>query len=175
MDEYREQRIRVSEFGTLPAASELLVGIPSAPGCDCKLHVLAAGDFLAMSAECRIATGIALEACSGWRAHRWKSREAYEAVLVAQYGSVAIGQRFLAFNSPHETGLAVDLQCGGLRPNSATAPKQRSTPLHAWLVANAHRYGWHPYLPEPWHWEHWIDPEAWRTGVATAEVPRDCA
>jgi LAS superfamily LD-carboxypeptidase LdcB len=72
-------------------------------------------------------------------------------------GSVARGRRFLAFDSPHETGLALDLGCGGLAPVAATIARQRRTPLHAWLVANAWKFGFHPYQAEPWHWEHPVE------------------
>ena len=56
--------------------------------------------------------------------------------------------------SNHGSGFAVDL-CGGI--------ESFGTKAHAWMKANAGRYGWnHPgwaeprgSSPEPWHWE-WI-------------------
>ena len=165
---YAEKRVRVADFGILPLSSDLLVSVPSVPGMDCKVHVLAASDLLAMAAEIKRLLGIEALIASGCRAHRWASRAAYEAAMVTQYGSVAEGQRWVAFNSPHETGLAVDFGCGGLHPDSKTAIYQRQTLLWAWLHDNAWRFGFTPYLPEPWHWEHWIPREAWLTGAMPA-------
>ena len=42
-------------------------------------------------------------------------------------------------------------------------PRWRTTWLHQWLTANAARYDFHPYLKEPWHWEH-------RPGSASATL-----
>lgn len=68
--------------------------------------------------------------------------------------------------SPHRTGTAIDLYVGhmpGLGVDS-TQPMSRlfmsQGPAYRWLVANASRFGFTPYLFEPWHWE-------W-TGYATA-------
>ena len=36
--------------------------------------------------------------------------------------------------------------------------------MHRWLVENAWRWGWHPYLVEPWHWERWIPIDAYKSG-----------
>ncbi len=55
--------------------------------------------------------------------------------------------------SEHGWGVAVDL-CDGI--------EQFATPAHAWMLANAVRFGWfHPAWaeptgskPEPWHWEY---------------------
>lgn len=62
--------------------------------------------------------------------------------------------------SPHRTGAAVDLFVGkapGFEVDS-TAPSARlalsRTPTYRWLVANAGRFGFVPYLYEPWHWEY---------------------
>ena len=61
--------------------------------------------------------------------------------------------------SPHRTGYAVDLYLGqapGFGPDS-TADLSRlflsRTAAYRWLVANAHRFGFHNYPFEPWHWE----------------------
>ena len=74
-------------------------------------------------------------------------------MLIERYGSVERGSVYLAFNSPHETGLAFDIGSGGLSPTSATITQQRQTPLYRWLVEHAHKYGISPYSAEPWHWE----------------------
>lgn len=72
------------------------------------------------------------------------------------------GQR-RAVCSPHRTGTAVDLYVGhvqGLGVDS-TSPVSRQHmsrgPTYRWLVANAHRFGFVPYVFEPWHWE-WTGP-----------------
>ena len=61
--------------------------------------------------------------------------------------------------SPHRTGTAVDLYVGhmpGMGVDS-TRPMSRhymsQTMAYRWLVANAGRFGFTPYLFEPWHWE----------------------
>jgi hypothetical protein len=63
--------------------------------------------------------------------------------------------------SPHRTGTAVDLYVGqivGLGVDS-TDPASRlhmtRGAAYRWLVANAGRFGFTPYVYEPWHWE-WI-------------------
>ncbi|MDQ0463364.1 LAS superfamily LD-carboxypeptidase LdcB [Caulobacter ginsengisoli] len=61
--------------------------------------------------------------------------------------------------SAHRTGLAVDIVVGarpGGRVDSAEDANRRfqsQTPAYRWLVRNARRYGFVPYVYEPWHWE----------------------
>jgi D-alanyl-D-alanine carboxypeptidase len=61
--------------------------------------------------------------------------------------------------SPHRTGAAVDLFVGQLAGYEvdSTSPAARLAlsqgPTYRWLVANAGRFGFVPYLYEPWHWE----------------------
>lgn len=63
--------------------------------------------------------------------------------------------------SSHRTGTAVDLYVGQLlgmgvdstRPESRRHMSQGAT--YRWLVRNADRFGFVPYVYEPWHWE-WI-------------------
>jgi hypothetical protein len=62
--------------------------------------------------------------------------------------------------SAHRTGAAVDLYVGhldGLGVDS-TDPASRlfmtRGPTYRWLVAHAARFGFVPYLYEPWHWEY---------------------
>ena len=67
--------------------------------------------------------------------------------------------------SPHRTGTAVDLYVGQLlgmgvdstRPESRQHMSQGAT--YRWLVKNAGRFGFVPYIYEPWHWE-WVGPQA---------------
>ena len=116
-----------------------------------------------MAYACLMQTGIKLVAASGWRPHRWQSRAAYDAYLIQHYGSILAGQKWVAYDSPHETGLAVDLQCGGLTPNSQTAQTQKRTTLYKWLKDNAQMFGFTPYLREPWHWEYKISRDEWES------------
>ena len=69
-----------------------------------------------------------------------------------------------AYNSPHETGLAIDFGNNGLKPKMATNKTQKETPAFAWLVNNAHSFGITPYIREAWHWEVQMPVEAWITG-----------
>lgn len=61
--------------------------------------------------------------------------------------------------SAHRTGTAVDLYVGhlegmGVDSLDAQARKhQTQGPAYRWLVANAGRFGFVPYVFEPWHWE----------------------
>lgn len=65
--------------------------------------------------------------------------------------------------SPHRTGTAVDLYVGqapGLGvDNTSFASRSHMArgPTYRWLVANAGRFGFVPYVFEPWHWE-WVGP-----------------
>ena len=171
---YEEMRTPVSVFGSLPGDSPLLVPIPTTPGHPPqRLHVLAAASFAPMADAVRTDLGIELLAASGWRPHRWRDRAQYESVLAAKYGSVAQGRKFLAFDSPHETGLACDFGCGGLLPVSGTIAEQMRTPLWHWLHDHAWRYGWNPYKAESWHWEHWVDLSSYRAGRILPERSDD--
>jgi zinc D-Ala-D-Ala carboxypeptidase len=69
--------------------------------------------------------------------------------------------------SPHRTGTAVDLYVGqapGLGvDNTSQVSRLHMTqgPTYRWLVQNAGRFGFTPYVYEPWHWEYvrrWSDP-----------------
>lgn len=170
-DAYAERRVSVRVYGTLPTTSPLLVPVPGTGGGPKRLHVLAAEALARMSGAAEQALGLPLLLASAWRAHRWESRAQYEAVVIAKYGSLAEGRRWLAFDSPHETGLAIDIGVGGLTPSRASVDFQRKTPLHQWLVAHAWEFGWHPYKVEPWHWEHALSLAAHRRGVIAADDP----
>jgi len=160
-----ENRVKVSDYGPMSRSDRRLIPIPSVTWKRCKMHVLAAAAFVIMTAACYAETGIKLKAVSGWRPHRWQSWQHYVDYCIKKYGSVIHGRKWIAYDSPHETGLAVDFFCGGLRPKSATATKQKRTRLYAWLKANAHKYGFTPYLPEPWHWEYNISKQDWSKGA----------
>lgn len=73
--------------------------------------------------------------------------------MIKQYGSVEEGRKWRAFASAHQTGLAIDLKCGGVEPSRKTIEKQKKTKVFRWLKEHAWRFGFTPYLPEPWHWE----------------------
>ena len=70
-----------------------------------------------------------------------------------------------ALCSPHRTGTAVDLYVGQLFDLGvdSTSPASRlhmtRGSTYRWLVANAGRFGFVPYLYEPWHWE-WVGQRA---------------
>lgn len=61
--------------------------------------------------------------------------------------------------SAHRTGSAVDLYVGqapGMGVDSTAAESRlwmSRGPTYRWLVQNAGRFGFVPYLYEPWHWE----------------------
>jgi len=65
--------------------------------------------------------------------------------------------------SPHRTGTAVDLYVGqieGLGVDNTSPPSRLHMTRGAtyrWLVRNAGRFGFVPYVYEPWHWE-WVSP-----------------
>ncbi|WP_414977863.1 D-alanyl-D-alanine carboxypeptidase family protein [Brevundimonas sp.] len=67
--------------------------------------------------------------------------------------------------SPHRTGTAVDLYVGQLTDLGvdSTLPASRlhmtRGATYRWLVRNAGRFGFVPYVYEPWHWE-WAGPPA---------------
>jgi phosphatidylserine/phosphatidylglycerophosphate/cardiolipin synthase-like enzyme len=72
--------------------------------------------------------------------------------------------------SNHNDGRAIDLSCrltSGrvLSADRGDIPRWHTTWLHQWLTTNAARYDFHPYLQEPWHWEH-------RPGSASATLVR---
>jgi len=157
---YAEKRVRLADYRSLPRDSPLLVEVPGTLNKPRKLHHLAAASLERMAAAVKRELDIELLVASGWRSRRWATRAAYEASMIERYGSVREGRKWKAYESPHETGLAVDFGTGGLAPVSKTADKQRDTPLHRWLVEHAHEYGFTPYKREPWHWEFWIEREA---------------
>ena len=67
--------------------------------------------------------------------------------------------------SPHRTGTAVDLYVGQLlgmgvdSTNPASRQHMTQGATYRWLVKNAGRFGFVPYIYEPWHWE-WVGASA---------------
>lgn len=61
--------------------------------------------------------------------------------------------------SPHRTGTALDIYVGNLQDYGVDSTNWHSrrymseTPAYRWMVKNAHRFGFVPYVFEPWHWE----------------------
>lgn len=161
--EYMQRRVRVDNYGRMRRSSVLLADVPSATQTPRRMHRLAAAALRAM-VEAAAEDGLELKAQSGWRAHRWKSLAHYNGEMKRRYGSVSRGRRLVAYQSPHETGLAVDFGSEGLFPTSRTRKQQFSSPGFAWLEANAWRFGFHPYQYEPWHWEFPISKRAWALG-----------
>lgn len=160
---YEENRVRVKDFGVVPMGDDRLVTVPGIRGKPRILHWAAASGLRGMDQACQDDIGQEILVASGWRRHRWKSWEHYTDYVVKKYGSLREGRKWLAYNSPHETGLALDIGSGGLWPTKKTRAKQRKTRLHKWLVEHAHEFGWTPYKAEPWHWEYHIDQRVWRS------------
>lgn len=155
-----ENRVRFATYGKVDRGDTRLVNIPSS-GAQQKLHWAAAIKFTEMAAAAK-KDGHTLKVASGWRRKLWPTRDAYNAAMIEQYGSVAEGKMWRAYESPHMTGLTVDFGSGGLAPTRRTRAAQHETDLFDWLVDNAATYGFTPYcepLPkdglcrEPWHWE----------------------
>lgn len=163
---FQEARVTVSDYDSLQRDNQLLVGVPSTPGSQQRLHVLAAKRFSIMNqAWLQENPGQPpILITSGWRRHRWESREQYEEKMIKEYGSVKNGQKYLAYNSPHETGLAFDIGNLGLTPSRKSNDQQKKTKIYLWLKENAHKYGISPYKVEAWHWEVRLPRESWASG-----------
>ena len=84
--------------------------------------------------------------------------------LISDKEILRIATARVAFMSPHETGLAIDLQSHGLI--AVTEPgkikfggvgmsikDQEQLPVWKWLHDNAWKFGFTPLKSEPWHWE----------------------
>lgn len=154
-------RASVKIYGTLAMGDRRVVELPTeiTVGHQ-RLHWRAATLAEELLAAAR-ADGIELRISSGWRPHRWESYAEYEAFLAQKYatpgctGACAIkrGKTYLAFDSPHETGLAIDLVGSGLSTSSKNAESMRRSEGAKWLAARAPSFGWVAYKAEPWHWE----------------------
>lgn len=98
------------------------------------------------------------------REHKFGSREAYEKLLKKKYGSVKEGRKYLAWDSPHGTGLALDFRCNGISTRSRNNKDYQKTTFWKWLKNNAHKFGFTPYRAEAWHWELLVPRENWYSG-----------
>ena len=167
---FKENRVYVRDYGRLPSNSPLLVDVPSL-GSRQRLHVLAAQRLEALSREAAKAGFPDIKIASGWRPHRWQSWDQYVSEMERRYGSLAEGRRKMAYNSAHETGLAMDFGAHGVYPSfkgagpfGLTNEQQKQTPFYKWLQNNAHRFGLTPYAYEAWHWEVKVPRVAWQSG-----------
>lgn len=169
---FQENRVRLNDYGPLRPDDPRLVQVPSTKSSS-TLHTLAAKRFMALRDAAERDGFPDVRISSGYREDRAaykrgpdgrKSRAAFEAYLLERYGSVKEGYRWLAFDSPHETGLALDFGNHGLQPTSANNAEQMRTPFYRWLVNNAYRFGLTPYKGEAWHWEFKIPRDAWASG-----------
>lgn len=114
--------------------------------------------------------GVVFDVASAWRLRPWPTRAAYEADMVRRYGSVQEGQKWVAWDSLHHRGVAADLTGAGLSVSSARAASMRGTPGDRWLDANAARFGFGRYAPEPWHIEYRAAPSRLAYAVAAVGV-----
>ena len=166
LPEYTENRVYIRDFSPITDSNDpRLIEIPTIPGrAAVKLHILAAIRFHELQMAAIEAGFPEPLAASGWRRKTYATREQYNAAMIANYGSVAEGRKWVAYQSPHMTGLAVDFGNNGLYPRSATNRQQKQTPFFKWLVKNAHRFGFTPYKREAWHWEAKIPKESYASG-----------
>ena len=90
------------------------------------------------------------------------------------------GSKWVAWESPHETGLASDFWVpetyiydkNGKLTSKTTyitvarthEPKMRMTEWRAWMYNYAYKFGFTPYKVESWHWNCLITRRAWYTG-----------
>jgi hypothetical protein len=178
---FTENRVTVKEYGSLPYNSDLLVNIPTARGCkQQRLHIIAADYLAKLSLAAKQDLDLDILIASGWRNHRWSSFEQYKDFVIKKYGSLEKGRKYLAFDSPHETGLAVDFGCGGLWPSVNTMYIQKQTLFYKWLVNNAYKFNYTPYLNECWHFECKLPLDVYKGGkienvVAPSEPITTCS
>ena len=165
--------------GITSADDHRLDQVPSVAGRTCRLHWAAAASLRALCAEwlAEYPASPGLLASSGWRARKpWQATRAlYEAELLRRYRPrmaadasdaevIRHGRVFLAYRSPHFTGLAVDL--GSPPPMRASSIPQhvaamRGSNVYGWLAEHAPEHGWRWYVPEPWHLELPLLADAW--------------
>ena len=154
---FKENRVRKNVFGALPSNSPLLLAVPSV-GTTRKAHKLVVKRLEAMNRAWVTAfpDKPPFKASSGWRRHKWKSYKQYVDTMNAPpprgYGSLREGRKWVAYASPHETGLAIDFGNNGLTPKKAQISRMLREPAYIWLKQNAYKYGFSPYKNEPWHW-----------------------
>jgi len=171
--------VRLANYGSLTSGDPRLWQVASTPGKACRVHWILASALQALQ-EAFSLPGVLLVA-SGWRKRRWRSRAHYEGVLKAKYQDrtdlackrpphaakcpcmphVRKSCLYLAFDSSHETGLAVDFGSHGMTPNTKTIAAQRKSEGYLWLVENAGRFGLENLPSEPWHWSLDCGREMW--------------
>lgn len=163
---FEEARVRVKDYGSLLGNENILVFVPSIVGKEERLHKLVVKRFYLLNDKwIKNNPGSQdILAASGWRKHKWNSQAEYEAYLIQKFGSVQEGTKWVAFDSPHETGLAIDIGSNGIFPNKETNEQQKQTKLYKWLRENAHLFGFTPYKFEAWHWECRLPRESWVSG-----------
>ena len=164
---FKENRVKVAHYGRLDRKkhANLLLDAPNTKGPGrVKLHVLAHARFMALRDAAAAAGFPDVKLRSGWRRHRWKSFELYKRSLKERGYTLKEGRKIYAYDSPHETGLAMDFGNHGLEPKSATKRRQQRTLFYKWLKDNAHKFGITPYKYEPWHWEVRLPYNAWASG-----------
>jgi len=90
----------------------------------------------------------------------------WEAMLLDEYNNLRLGKERRGWNSPHQTGLAVDFNNNGLTPmtKEKSIPTQQASKSFQWLRQNAYKFGINPYKKEPWHWECLIPRENFISG-----------
>jgi hypothetical protein len=186
---YSQNRVKFKDYGgALAPDSPHLVDI----GYGKKAHVLVASRWNKMR-EAMIKDGLTeegdgsknskLRIHSAWRKHKWKNdynfylnyiKEAKTSSGAKKYATIKEGKGAIAFQSPHETGLAIDILGWGIpatdtggagkKAKEAQLQKHLNTKLGKWLAEHAHEYGFTPYKKEAWHYECKIPISAWVSG-----------
>lgn len=165
---FTEARIRVEDYSSLGGNENILVEYPcSVSGRKALIHTLVAKRLdLLNNAWMEENPGVErIKINNGWRKQRFSTQAEYEAFLFQKYnGNINEGKKWIAFSSPHQTGMAIDIGNNGLQPISTTNNQQKQTKLYKWLQNNAHKFGFSPYLQEAWHFECRLPKEAWASG-----------
>lgn len=164
---FEEARICVSDYGSLSGNENILVPYQcSVSGKNATVHKLVAKRLDALNSAwiSENSGAVPIKIHNGFRQQKFSSDADYEKLLLDKYGSINEGKKWVAKNSPHETGLAVDVGNNGLEPRSKTNDLQKQTKLYRWLKDNAHKFGFTPYKLEAWHWECRLPKESWASG-----------
>ena len=174
----KESRVRIAPKGALKSITPRTLGSDGQPLLveitnktkqrKEYLHRLAKVRLDALNAAWQAETGREqILVSSAWRKKKTESYEQWKNSLVpSEYANERELRRYRAYNSPHETGLAIDFGNFGLTPSRSKIPikTQQESPLWLWLNDNAHKFGLTPYLAEPWHWEVNVPVEAHSSG-----------
>ncbi len=170
---WKENRVRIKHYGgTILNKKDKLLAIIKGPNERgyLRAHGLVVKRYQAMKAAAA-ADGVQMKVVSGWRKHKYKSYEDYtEKMLAKGFKSAKSASKWIAFNSPHETGMALDLNSVGeekgmiCTKHAETSGRNAATKLAKWMKANAWKFGFSPYKGESWHWEVRLPVHAWVTG-----------